>query len=169
MVMAACPRGHIAACELQQELLSLSCRIARSASSFFLREVADPTVTQYLTVTGAQLTYPICYVFAFFYPCALSDVIVDSDLKYENKVCDLLCDGSSWAYQRISGSDLILMRVHWHTMTMHDSDRPHGHVWVCNGTSHRRAPRPRPRAAPVTPGPGATVTVPPVGLAPATE
>ena len=64
LVMAACPRGHIAACELQQEthhlqpLPSLSLAgfdlpssMPRSTSSVFLREVADPAVTQYLTVT----------------------------------------------------------------------------------------------------------------------
>ena len=55
--------------------------LPHSASSVFLRVVADPAVTQYLTVTGAQLTYPICYVFAFFHPCALRDIIFDSHLK----------------------------------------------------------------------------------------
>ena len=66
-MMAAChgPRWHIAACELQQELLIISNyyplslsldgfdlqnALPRSVRSVFLREVADPAVTQYLMV-----------------------------------------------------------------------------------------------------------------------
>ena len=92
--MAACPRGHIAAYELLQKLLiitnhnlvshariNLPSASPRSTRSVFQREAAVPVVTQYLTVTCAQLTYPICYVFTFLHPCALRDVIVDTDLK----------------------------------------------------------------------------------------
>ena len=72
--MAACPRGHIAACELQQKLLIITCNSCqyqpaeprsaspRSARSVFQQEVADPAVTQYLMVSGAQIPYLICYV-----------------------------------------------------------------------------------------------------------
>ena len=67
-------------CELQQELLITSAgfdlpsallRPQRFSANFGM--VADPAVTQYLTVTRAQLTYPICYVFAVFQPYSLSE------------------------------------------------------------------------------------------------
>ena len=92
--MAACPRGHIAACELLQKLLiitnhdlvshasiKLPSASPRSARSVFPREVADPAVRQYLTVTGAQIRYLICDVCSFGQPNALLDDIVSSDLK----------------------------------------------------------------------------------------
>ena len=53
----------------------------RSARSVFERELADPDVTQYLTVTGAQIPSRICYVCSFGQPNALMDTIVGSDLK----------------------------------------------------------------------------------------
>ena len=92
--MAACPRGHIAACELLQKLLiitnhdlvshasiKLPSASPRSARIVFQRVVADPAVTQYLTVTGAQIPYLICNVCSFGQPNALLDDIVSSDLK----------------------------------------------------------------------------------------
>ena len=88
LVMAACARGHIAACELQQEppivsnyyLFSLACfesfdlpsALPSSARSVFLREVAVPAVTQYLLVTGAHHLLCLCV----FSPLSLRDVSI---------------------------------------------------------------------------------------------
>ena len=87
--MEACPRGHIAACELLHKLLittthdlvshviiKLPSASPRSARSVFPREVADPAVRQYLTVTGAQIRYLICDVCSFGQANALMDTVV---------------------------------------------------------------------------------------------
>ena len=37
----------------------------------FLREVLDPAITQYLTVSSTQLTNLVCYGVAFFLPCVI--------------------------------------------------------------------------------------------------
>ena len=92
--MAACPRGHIAAYELLQKLLiitnhnlvshariNLPSASPRSTRSVFQREAAVPVVTQYLTVTCAQIPYFICEVCSLGQSNALMDAIVGSDLK----------------------------------------------------------------------------------------
>jgi hypothetical protein len=92
--MAAYPHRYLAACKLRQKLHSLKLVIInhyrvlpsnfdlpRSARTVFLEEIPDPAVAQYLTAIGAQFTYLICNLFAFFLPCGLKDVIVGSDLK----------------------------------------------------------------------------------------
>jgi len=45
--------------------------LPRSACRVFLREVLDPAITQYLTVSSTQLTNLVCYGVAFFLPCVI--------------------------------------------------------------------------------------------------
>jgi hypothetical protein len=45
-----------------------------------LREVLDPAITQFLTVSRAQLTNLLCNGVAFVHPCALRDFPFDSNL-----------------------------------------------------------------------------------------
>ena len=45
--------------------------LPRSARRVFLREVLDPAITQYLTVSSTQLTNLVCYGVAFFLPCVI--------------------------------------------------------------------------------------------------
>ena len=52
-----------------------------SARSIFFVEVADPAVTQYLTVTSTQVMHIFGDVFAFGSPYALRNVIFDANLK----------------------------------------------------------------------------------------
>jgi len=45
--------------------------LPRSARRVFLREVLDPAITQYLTVSSTQLTNLVCHGVAFFLPCVI--------------------------------------------------------------------------------------------------
>ena len=91
MVMAACPREHITACELGathhlQLLPSLSRwfrpaeRSAPLRPQRFSARGGGPSCHAISDDNWHPATYPISYVFAFVHPYALRDVIVDSDL-----------------------------------------------------------------------------------------
>ena len=52
-----------------------------SASSIYLHKVADPAITQNLTLSCTQITYLFRDGFASFYPCVLRDAIIESYLQ----------------------------------------------------------------------------------------
>ena len=52
-----------------------------SARSSFFVEVADPAVTQYLTVTSTQVMNIFGDVFAFGSPYAVSNVVFNANLE----------------------------------------------------------------------------------------